>query len=239
MPNLVDTSNDDESKAEEKVTNVKKNKKPTGLDSEPAEVRDEPSISGDGLISLTDYSSSGTDNMRRMFRILDTETSSPRYCNTEKKLNFVDKCEPYKERTCHSLNRETCHNREIRNCSTAILVSTVEEMCLNNTDKFCTLVEDMKKVDEEEVILEESCEEKEEEVCDYRYKVEKTWVKEEQCVEIDNNMVNCKQENTSCDVGNEKYCDNNPSDESGQQVRLSISVFKVKSMHNLVQIAHF
>ena len=136
-------------------------------------------------------------------------------------------------------NRETCHNREIRNCSTATLVSRVEEMCLNSTDKFCTLVEDMKEVDEEEVILEESCEEKEEEVCDYRYKVEKTWVKEDQCVEIDNNMVNCKQENISCDVENEKYCDNTPSDESGQQVRLSISVFKVKSMPNLVQIAHF
>jgi len=216
VPNVVDSSYNDESQAEEKVTNVKKHKKPTGLDSEPAEVRDEPWISGGGLISLTDYSSSGTDNMGRMFRTLDTETT-PRYCNTEKKVNFVDKCEPYKERTCHSVNRETCHNREIRNCSTTALVSRVEEQCLNTTDIFCTLVEDMKKVDEEEVILEESCEEKQEEVCDYMHKVEKTWVEEEQCVEIDNNAVNCKQENTSCDVGKEKYCDNTPSNESGQQ----------------------
>lgn len=208
----VDISDDDESKTKDLASKIR-----TGVDSEPENMNQKTSIpAGVGLIYLTDYSGSGLDNSRRMFRKLDTEPT-PRYCNTEKKLHFVDKCEPYKETTCHSVNRETCHTRELRNCSSATIVPRVEEICLNSPDKVCSLVEDMKEVEEEEVILEESCEEKEEEVCDYRYKVERTEVEEELCVELDNSEVNCKQNNTSCYVENGNTCDSTLSNRHEQQ----------------------
>jgi len=208
----VDIPYDDDSKTEDLASKIR-----TGGDSEPENVNIKASIpAGGGLIYLTDYSGSGLDNSRRMFRKLDTEPT-PRYCNTEKKLNFVDKCEPYKETTCHSVNREACHTRELKNCSSATPVPRVEEICLNSPDKICSLVEDMKEVEEEEVILEESCEEKEEEVCDYRYKVERTEVEEELCVELDNSEVNCKQNNTSCYVENGNTCDSTLSNGHEQQ----------------------
>jgi len=148
-----------------------------------------------GLKDLTDYTGVGLDNAKRGFRILDVEPQSP-YCHMEEKVSYKDKCESYTETTCHSVNRETCQNVAVKNCSSTELVSHMEEICFNTTDRVCTLVEVESVVQEEVITLEERCDAELELVCDHIYEVELIEVTEEQCVEVNDHV--CASKNSNC-----------------------------------------
>merc|ERR1719318_1070752 len=116
---------------------------------------------------------------------------SPPFCHIEKKVEFLDQCETYKKETCNTLNKEQCSSQVLSDCR-PVLETRMEEVCLNVTNKVCTLVESEERVQLEEVIFISSCRRGMEQVCDQSYKVEVTDQDEEVCVDLD--TVNCIQE---------------------------------------------
>jgi len=120
----------------------------------------------------------------------------------------MDQCETYKEETCYTLNKEKCTWQVLRDCR-PVLKTRVEEVCLNVTNKFCTLVESEERVQLEEVIFGANCSRGIDQVCDQSYRVEVTDLEQEVCVNLD--TVNCIQESilvsdTVCVEGAEFDC---------------------------------
>eukprot|EP00092_Neocalanus_flemingeri_P023342 GFUD01025308.1.p1 GENE.GFUD01025308.1~~GFUD01025308.1.p1 ORF type:complete len:559 (+),score=171.07 GFUD01025308.1:41-1717(+) len=113
------------------------------------------------------------------------------FCHTEEKVEYEDKCETYKEKTCHSLNREKCHKESVPTCR-AVLKSNVEEVCLNVTNQVCSLVETEEQESVEEFYTVQTCFPGMEQVCDQSHELLVTEKEEVQCVELE--TVNCSEE---------------------------------------------
>jgi len=123
-------------------------------------------------------------------------------------VEFLEQCEPYKEETCNTRNKEKCSSQVLNDCR-PVLKTRVEEVCQNVTNKVCTLVESEEKVRLEEVIFVSSCSVVMEQVCDKRYKLEVTDQEQEVCVDME--TVDCTEEtitvtDTECVEGAEFYC---------------------------------
>ena len=62
------------------------------------------------------------------------------YCHKVEKVVFKNKCEPYKERTCWTTNKEKCETKQFKNC-TGVIETNVERVCFNVNELVCSLVE--------------------------------------------------------------------------------------------------
>merc|ERR1719470_446009 len=149
-------------------------------------VTEVPKHTAPGYETLAGSSTHGMD-----FSGLSEASQSPSFCHIEKKVEFMDQCETYKEETCYTLNKEKCTWQVLRDCR-PVLKTRVEEVCLNVTNKFCTLVESEERVQLEEVIFGANCSRGIDQVCDQSYRVEVTDLEQEVCVNLD--TVNCIQE---------------------------------------------
>merc|ERR1712111_194884 len=62
------------------------------------------------------------------------------YCHKVEKVVFENQCEPYKEKTCWTQNKEVCEPKFFKNC-TGVIETNIERVCFNVNELVCNLVE--------------------------------------------------------------------------------------------------
>jgi len=112
------------------------------------------------------------------------------------KVVFEDVCEPYKETTCYTQNKEVCKDMMIKNC-TSVIETKVERVCFSVTELHCSLVEDIHYQTLREYYQVQRCFFAKDRICDTIYAMDMTSQDDFQCIEV--NTPNCYMEEVVLD----------------------------------------
>jgi len=113
------------------------------------------------------------------------------YCHMVEKVVFENQCEPYKERTCYTQNKESCVTKAFKNC-TGIIETNVERVCFDVNELVCDLVEAIHYETLEETYQVQRCFTGKDRVCDTTYKIDMTTKDDYQCTNVE--TPNCYME---------------------------------------------
>jgi len=105
-------------------------------------------------------------------------------CHSETKAEFVDWCEPYKERTCLTQNKEKCTVEEMNNCTSAI-ETNIERACFDVKELVCSLKEVIHYDTVGETYQIMSCFYSKDMICDTVYNMESTPTDDYQCLSVE------------------------------------------------------
>merc|ERR1712226_923617 len=95
------------------------------------------------------------------------------YCHMVEKVVFGNQCEPYKERTCYTQNKESCVTKPFKNC-TGVIETNVERVCFDVNELVCDLIEAIHYETLEETYQVQRCFTGKDRVCDTTYKIDMT-----------------------------------------------------------------
>ena len=113
------------------------------------------------------------------------------YCHKVEKVVFENQCEPYKEKTCYTQNREECQTELYKNC-TGVIETDVQRVCFNVNELVCNLVEAIHYETLEETYQVQKCFTGKDRVCDTTYKIDTTTKDDFQCCNVE--TPNCYME---------------------------------------------
>ena len=112
-------------------------------------------------------------------------------CHMEQVTEFVDRCEPYEEKTCWTQNEEECKGYLVRTC-TPVIETEVDRRCFNVTELICELVETINYRQVEESFHVQSCYTTKDRICDTVHEIDTTTKDDLQCIELE--TPNCHME---------------------------------------------
>jgi len=105
-------------------------------------------------------------------------------CRDEEKVQYVDKCVPYQEKTCYTQVQENCEMEIFPNC-TGIVETTAERECFNVTEMICGLKEEIKYFTLQEEYKVQVCSVVKERICDTTFSIDVITKDDFQCTDIE------------------------------------------------------
>eukprot|EP00092_Neocalanus_flemingeri_P002811 GFUD01003008.1.p1 GENE.GFUD01003008.1~~GFUD01003008.1.p1 ORF type:complete len:381 (+),score=60.97 GFUD01003008.1:84-1226(+) len=86
-------------------------------------------------------------------------------CHKVEKIEWVDHCEDYVEKTCYTQNKEECETKAYNNC-TSVIITDVDRACFKVVEMVCSLEEHIKYETVEETYKVTKCTRIKDRICD-------------------------------------------------------------------------
>jgi len=111
------------------------------------------------------------------------DPSEPK-CHNVEKIEFVDQCEQFTEKTCFTQSQETCVEEIYKNC-TGVILTNLERSCFKVQEIMCSLKEHVHYDSVDETYKVSKCTNVKDRVCDTIYNSKVMTKDDYQCLELE------------------------------------------------------